>query len=39
MPKRFTIIVEEGQDGFLISEVVGLPGCHTQAKSYDELLE
>ncbi len=39
MPKRFTVIVEEGQDGFLISEVVGLPGCHTQAKSYDELLE
>ncbi len=34
----FNVIVEEGQDGYLIAEVVGLPGCHTQAKTHDELL-
>ncbi len=39
MAQTFNIIVEEGEDGYLISEVVGLPGCHTQAKTYDELLK
>jgi predicted RNase H-like HicB family nuclease len=38
MPERFTVIIEEGLDGYLISEVVGLPGCHSQGKTYDELL-
>lgn len=36
---KFNVIVEEGEDGYLISEVVELPGCHTQAKNYDELLK
>ena len=35
--KTYHIIVEQGQDGYLISSVIELPGCHTQAKSYDEL--
>ena len=39
MIERFTVIVEQGEDGYLISEVVELPGCHTQAKNYDELIE
>ena len=37
--KKYTVIIEQGQDGYLISEVVELPGCHTQAKSYDELIK
>ena len=38
MTKRiYNIIVEQGIDGFLISSVLELPGCHTQAKTYDEL--
>lgn len=39
MANTFTVIVENGEDGYLISEVVGLPGCHTQAKTYDELIK
>ena len=39
MPEKFNIIVEQGEDGYLISDVVELPGCHTQAKTYDELLK
>ena len=39
MARRFTIVVEQGEDGYLISDVVELPGCHTQAKSYDELMK
>jgi len=35
--KTFNIIVEQGFDDNLISSVIELPGCHTQAKSYDEL--
>jgi predicted RNase H-like HicB family nuclease len=36
---EFNIIVEQDEDGYFVSEVVGLPGCHTQAKSIDELLK
>ena len=39
MMEKFTILVEQGEDGYLISEVIELPGCHTQAKTYDELLK
>jgi len=35
----FNIIIEKGEDGYLISEVIELPGCHTQAKSFDELIK
>ena len=38
MTKKFTVIIEKGEDGYLISDVVELPGCHTQAKNLDELL-
>ena len=30
--------MERDEEGWLVSEVVGLAGCHTQAKSMDELL-
>jgi len=39
MKNKFTIIVEDGGDGWLISEVVGLPGCHTQGKTRNQLIE
>jgi len=35
---EFNIVIEKGEDGYLISEVVELPGCHTQGKTMDELL-
>jgi predicted RNase H-like HicB family nuclease len=34
----FNMVIEKGEDGYLISEVVELPGCHTQAKNMNELL-
>jgi predicted RNase H-like HicB family nuclease len=37
--KKYTAVIEKGEDGWYISEVVGLPGCHTQAKSIDELIK
>ncbi len=39
MVKEFNAIIEKGEDGYFISEVVELPGCHTQAKTLDELIE
>lgn len=36
---QFNVIVEKGEDGYLIAEVIELPGCRTQAKSYDELMK
>ncbi|MAH03236.1 hypothetical protein CMI39_00420 [Candidatus Pacearchaeota archaeon] len=36
---NFNIIIEKDEEGYFVSEVVGLPGCHTQAKSMDELIE
>jgi len=39
MQKKFNVIIEQGEDGYLISDVVELPGCHTQAKTMDELIK
>ncbi len=39
MVKKFNIVIEQGEDGYLISEVIELPGCHTQAKTMDELIK
>ncbi len=33
----FNVVVEKDEDGMFVSEVIGLPGCHTQAKTLDEL--
>ena len=39
MTKEFTVLIEEGEDGYLLSEVLELPGCHTQARTLDELMK
>jgi predicted RNase H-like HicB family nuclease len=39
MAKEYNLIIEKDEDGWYISEVIELPGCHTQAKSIDELIE
>ncbi len=39
MAQTFNVIIEKGEDGYLLSEVVELSGCHTQAKTMDQLLE
>lgn len=36
---KYTIIIERGEDGYLISTVVGLSSCHTQARTFDDLIE
>jgi len=36
---QYTVIIEKDEEGWLVSEVVELPGCHTQAKTMDQLIE
>ena len=35
---EFNMIIEKGEDGYLISEVIELPGCHTQGETMEELI-
>ena len=38
MTKRFSVIIERDQEGYYVASVPSLRGCHTQAKSLDELI-
>ena len=39
MKREYDVTVEEGEDGYRIGRVPSLPGCHTQSKTLEELLE
>ena len=39
MKKEFNVIVERDSEGYFVGSVPALRGCHTQAKSLDELTE
>ena len=36
---KFSVIVEKDEDGYYIASVPELPGCHTQAKSMDQVIK
>ena len=36
---RFSVVIEKDEDGFYVASVQELPGCHTQAKTLDELMK
>lgn len=38
MKKEFSVIIEKDTDGYYVATVPALKGCHTQAKSLDELM-
>ena len=38
MSRDYDVIIEKDVDGFYIATVPEVPGCHTQAKSLDELM-
>lgn len=35
---NFTILIEKDEDGIFVASVPALKGCHTQAKTVEELL-
>jgi predicted RNase H-like HicB family nuclease len=39
MNRQFNIVIEKDAAGYFVASVPSLPGCHTQARSLDELIE
>ena len=39
MASQFDVIIEQDSEGYFIGSVPVLPGCHSQAKSLDVLME
>ena len=39
MQRQFDVVIERGEEGNYIASVPQLPGCHTQARSLDELTD
>jgi predicted RNase H-like HicB family nuclease len=39
MARDFNVIIERDSEGFYVASVPSLRGCHTQARSLDELME
>lgn len=37
--RQFNVVVERDAEGFFVATVPSLPGCHTQARSLDQLME
>lgn len=38
MAKQFDVVVEKDSEGYFVATVPALPGCHTQARSLDQLM-
>ncbi len=38
MTRDFSVIIERDAEGFYVATVPGVRGCHTQARSLDELM-
>ncbi|HEV8435663.1 MAG TPA: type II toxin-antitoxin system HicB family antitoxin [Thermoanaerobaculia bacterium] len=36
--RDFDVVVEQDEEGYYVASVPILPGCHTQARSLDELM-
>jgi predicted RNase H-like HicB family nuclease len=39
MSQEFSVVIERDEAGYYVASVPSLPGCHTQAKSLDELVD
>jgi len=36
---RFSVVIERDEDGYYVASVPELPGCYTQARTLDKLME
>lgn len=39
LPRQFDVIIERDDEGYYVASVPQLPGCHTQARSLDEVTQ
>lgn len=37
--RKFTVLIEQDEDGYYVATVPALHGCHTQAKNLDALMK
>ena len=37
--RKFTVVIERDEEGFLVASVPALRGCHTQARTLDTLMK
>ena len=37
--RKFTVLIEQDEDGYYVATVPALRGCHTQAKRLDTLMK
>jgi len=37
--RKFTVVIEQDEDGFYVATVPALRGCHTQARKLDTLMK
>ena len=37
--RKFTVLIEQDEEGYYVATVPALRGCHTQAKSLDTLMK
>lgn len=39
MTREFDVVIERDTEGYYVASIPTLPGCHTQAKTLDKLME
>jgi len=39
VPRQFDVVIERDEEGYYVASVPQIPGCHTQARSLDEVIE
>ena len=39
MQREFNVVIERDSEGYYVASVPALRGCHTQAKSLDQVME
>ena len=37
--KKFTVLLEQDEDGMYVAKVPDIPGCYTQGKTIEEVME
>ncbi len=39
MPRQLDVVIERDEEGFYVASVPQVPGCHTQGRSLDSVME
>jgi predicted RNase H-like HicB family nuclease len=39
LPRQFDFVIERDEEGYYVASVPQLPGCHTQARSLDDVTQ